>query len=55
MRMRAPCLGFFAAWTPDEALRRRILVDDPARLYGFDIARIKDEASESIFGKGEAG
>ena len=48
-------LDFFAAWTPDEALRRRILVDNPARLYGFDIARIKDEASESIFGKGEAG
>ena len=25
-----------AVWAPDEALRRRILVDNPARLYGFD-------------------
>jgi len=25
----------FHAWTPDEAARRRILVDNPARLYGF--------------------
>jgi 2-pyrone-4,6-dicarboxylate lactonase len=25
----------FCAWTPDEAARRRILVDNPARLYGF--------------------
>lgn len=24
-----------AAWVPDEALRRRVLVDNPARLYGF--------------------
>jgi predicted TIM-barrel fold metal-dependent hydrolase len=23
-------------WAPDEATRRRILVDNPARLYGFD-------------------
>jgi predicted TIM-barrel fold metal-dependent hydrolase len=22
-------------WTPDEAVRRRILVDNPAALYGF--------------------
>jgi predicted TIM-barrel fold metal-dependent hydrolase len=26
----------FHAWTPDEATRRRILVDNPARLYGFN-------------------
>jgi len=25
----------FVAWVPDEALRHRILVDNPARLYGF--------------------
>ena len=25
----------FHDWTPDEATRRRILVDNPARLYGF--------------------
>lgn len=25
----------FATWVPDEAMRRRILVDNPARLYGF--------------------
>jgi predicted TIM-barrel fold metal-dependent hydrolase len=25
----------FQQWTPDEATRRRILVDNPARLYGF--------------------
>jgi 2-pyrone-4,6-dicarboxylate lactonase len=25
----------FPAWTPDEVTRRRILVDNPARLYGF--------------------
>ncbi len=24
-----------AAWAPDEALRRRVLVENPARLYGF--------------------
>jgi len=26
----------FCDWVPDEAVRRRILVDNPARLYGFD-------------------
>ena len=25
-----------SAWVPDEATRRKILVDNPARLYGFD-------------------
>jgi predicted TIM-barrel fold metal-dependent hydrolase len=25
----------FAAWVPDAAMRQRILVDTPARLYGF--------------------
>ena len=24
-----------AQWAPDEAVRNRILVDNPARLYGF--------------------
>jgi predicted TIM-barrel fold metal-dependent hydrolase len=28
-------LDLFNAWTPDAALRRRILVDNPARLYRF--------------------
>lgn len=27
--------NLLAAWAPDPALRRRILVDNPARLYGF--------------------
>jgi predicted TIM-barrel fold metal-dependent hydrolase len=25
----------FQAWTPDKATQQRILVDNPARLYGF--------------------
>jgi len=29
-------LDLFNRWTPDAALRRKILVDNPARLYGFD-------------------
>lgn len=29
-------LDVLTAWTPDAALRRRILVDNPARLYGFE-------------------
>jgi predicted TIM-barrel fold metal-dependent hydrolase len=28
-------LDLFNAWTPDAALRRRILVENPAQLYGF--------------------
>jgi predicted TIM-barrel fold metal-dependent hydrolase len=28
-------LSLLARWVPDEALRTRILVDNPARLYGF--------------------
>ncbi|HEY8358102.1 MAG TPA: amidohydrolase family protein [Ramlibacter sp.] len=28
-------LGLLARWMPDAALRRRVLVDNPARLYGF--------------------
>jgi 2-pyrone-4,6-dicarboxylate lactonase len=30
-------LDLFAHWTPDEALRHAILVDNPARLYAFDV------------------
>jgi predicted TIM-barrel fold metal-dependent hydrolase len=26
----------FAAWVPDATTRRTILVDNPARLYGFN-------------------
>ena len=29
-------LDLFNAWTPDAALRRKILVENPARLYGFE-------------------
>jgi predicted TIM-barrel fold metal-dependent hydrolase len=28
-------LDLLKVWAPDEAVRRRILVDNPARLYGF--------------------
>jgi 2-pyrone-4,6-dicarboxylate lactonase len=28
-------LDLFQEWTPDAAIRRRILVANPARLYGF--------------------
>jgi hypothetical protein len=28
-------LNQLAAWAPDAAVRRKILVDNPARLYGF--------------------
>ncbi|MGA8051243.1 MAG: amidohydrolase family protein [Burkholderiales bacterium] len=31
----AGMLAQFAQWVPDEALRRRILADNPAKLYGF--------------------
>ena len=31
-------LARFAQWCPDEALRRRVLVENPARFYGFDAA-----------------
>lgn len=29
-------VDLFNEWTPDEAIRQRILADNPARLYGFD-------------------
>jgi len=28
--------GLLADWAPDEAIRNRILVDNPAALYGFE-------------------
>jgi predicted TIM-barrel fold metal-dependent hydrolase len=28
-------LDLLLDWAPDEAMRRRILVDNPARLYAF--------------------
>jgi len=31
----ANMLDLLLDWAPDEAVRRRILVDNPARLYGF--------------------
>jgi D-galactarolactone isomerase len=32
----ADCLDPLLEWVPDEAIRRAILSDNPARLYGFD-------------------
>jgi 2-pyrone-4,6-dicarboxylate lactonase len=32
----AALLALFALWTPDAAVRRCILVDNPARLYGYE-------------------
>ncbi|PTM39837.1 amidohydrolase family protein [Bosea sp. 124] len=32
----AALIALLAAWVPDESRRRAILVDNPARLYGFD-------------------
>ncbi|WP_424811088.1 amidohydrolase family protein [Roseococcus sp. YIM B11640] len=32
-------LGLLASWAPEEALRRKILVENPARLYGFGAAQ----------------
>jgi hypothetical protein len=34
----APTAISSTRWAPDPAERRRILVDNPARLYGFDPA-----------------
>jgi D-galactarolactone isomerase len=31
----AALLDLLLEWAPDEAVRRKILVDNPARLYGF--------------------
>jgi len=31
-------LDLFTAWTPDAAIRQRILVANPQRLYGFTAA-----------------
>ena len=33
--LRGHLLDLFYEWTPDAATRHRILVDNPARLYGF--------------------
>jgi D-galactarolactone isomerase len=33
-------LDLLSDWAPDEEARRRILVDNPAELYGFD--EVKD-------------
>ena len=34
-------LNLFLRWTPDAAIRRKILVDNPTRLYGFPAAQQK--------------
>ena len=31
-----PFLNLFGRWVPDAGLRRRILVENPETLYGFD-------------------
>jgi predicted TIM-barrel fold metal-dependent hydrolase len=31
-------LNLLLRWTPDALIRRKILVDNPARLYGFPAA-----------------
>ena len=36
-------LDLFNASTPDAALRKKILVDNPARLYGFPNLSAADE------------
>ena len=33
-------LNQLVKWVPDAALRKKILVDNPARLYGFDVRAI---------------
>jgi predicted TIM-barrel fold metal-dependent hydrolase len=42
-RERMPDDGYlanmFGEWVPDERLRKKILVDNPARLYGFHDGR----------------
>jgi len=35
-------LDLFNEWTPDAAVRRKILADNPARLYGFTDDRTDD-------------
>lgn len=36
MPVDADLCDALATWIPDEAMRRRVLVDNPARLYGFE-------------------
>ena len=33
---RGLMLNLLARWVPDAAVRKKILVDNPARLYGFE-------------------
>lgn len=35
MMKTGPLLDLVARWAPDEKTRTRILVDNPAKLYGF--------------------
>jgi predicted TIM-barrel fold metal-dependent hydrolase len=35
-------LDLLARWVPDPAVRARILVDNPAALYGFDLPQSKE-------------
>jgi hypothetical protein len=32
--------GVTVKWEPDVAIRKKILVDNPARLYGFDVTAL---------------
>jgi predicted TIM-barrel fold metal-dependent hydrolase len=35
MMKTGPLLDLLARWAPDETIRHKILVDNPARLYDF--------------------
>jgi predicted TIM-barrel fold metal-dependent hydrolase len=37
----AGLFDLLAQWAPDEAIRNRILVDNPATLYGFERSRLE--------------
>ena len=44
----AVLLDLLHEWTKDEALRRRILTDNPAALYGFDLDALAPLGVEDI-------
>ena len=41
-------LDLFNEWTPDDAIRRRILVDNPARLYDFPEAELRSRTARRV-------
>jgi D-galactarolactone isomerase len=50
----AALLDLLLAWSPDQEVRNRILVDNPAALYGFDQARKADARGSHAELAGEA-